>query len=210
MLTIHHLYRSRSERVLFLAHALDIPHEVVAYHRDPKTRGAPPDLTEAHPLGSAPVIFDDGVRIAESGAAVLHLARKYGDGRLLPVPGTAAAALCEDWVHFSEATLMAWLVTLLVLKTAGAATAPAEESAQRRIGRYIAYMNDAVTGQPFLCGDSLTVADVMMAFSLDFLLNVAMPGLFDFPAVAEAPALTAYAERLRAEPGYAYSQRRDF
>ena len=50
----------------------------------------------------------------------------------------------------------------------------------------------------------------MMAFSLDFMMNVSMPGLFDFPGMAEATALTAYADRLRAQPGYLYSQRRDF
>ncbi|WP_420731560.1 glutathione S-transferase family protein [Hwanghaeella sp. 1Z406] len=210
MLTIHHLYPSRAERILFLAHELDIEHEVVAYHRDPETRLAPPELKTIHPLGSSPVIVDDGLCIAESGAAVMYLTRKYGGGRLLPEPGSPEAIRCEEWVHFNEATLMAWVVNVMILQMAGAAGTPTHEFATLRVGRYIAYMNDALEGRDFLCGDAMTMADIMTAFSLDFMMNVSMPGLFDFPGMAEATALTAYAERLRAQPGYLYSQRRDF
>ncbi len=210
MLTIHHLYRSRSERILFLAYELEIPHQVIPYHRDPTTRNAPPELTKAHPLGSSPVIIDDGICVAESGAALMHLTRKYGGGRLLPAPTSVEAVRCEEWMHFNEGTLMAWIVNVLILQMAGATETPTYEFANRRVGRYIAYMNDALAERTFLCGDTMSVADVMTAFSLDFMLNISMPGLFNFPGAAEAKALTAYAERLRTQPGYIYSQRQDF
>lgn len=214
MLTIHHLYHSRSERLLFLAHALDLQHRVVAYHRDPRTLLAPAALAAIHPLGSAPVLEDvteaGPLVIAESGASMLYLADTYGQGGLLPPPGSIARQNCLEWVHFNEGTLMAWLVSLMMLGQAGVVESDTGQFVLSRVERYVAHLDKAVRDTPFLCGEELTVADVMTAFTLDFLGNVTFPGLFRIPALERATALAAYAARLRDLPGYAYSQRRDF
>ena len=55
----------------------------------PQTRLAPPELTAVHPLGKSPVITDGDVRIAESGAIVDYIIRKYGKGAMMPAPGSA-------------------------------------------------------------------------------------------------------------------------
>ncbi len=52
---------------------------------------APPELLEVHPLGKSPVITDDGVTVAESGAIIEYLLERYGDGRLEPAAGHARA-----------------------------------------------------------------------------------------------------------------------
>ncbi|WP_170149712.1 glutathione S-transferase family protein [Rhodoplanes roseus] len=214
MLTIYHLYRSRSERLLFLAHLLGVPHRVVAYHRDPQTFLAPASLTAVHPLGSSPVLEDatesGPLVIAESGASMLYMTETYGNGRLLPPPGTTARQSCLEWVHFNEGTLMAWLVTLMMLGKAGVIESATGKFALSRIERYVTHLDRAVRDTPFLCGQEITVADVTTAFTLDFLGNITFPGLFRIPALDWATALTAYAARLRDAPGYAYSQRRDF
>jgi glutathione S-transferase len=210
MLTIHHLYQSRSERILFLVKQLDIPHLVVPYHRDVKTLLAPPTLRAVHPLGSAPVITDHGLVLAESGAIMSYIVDKYGHGRLLPEPHTPAWYHCQEWMHFNEGTLMAGWVDLMFLAMAGQRQGPAVEMLKMRLDRYTNYLNAAVAEQGYLCGSFVTVADIMTVFSLDFITDSTFPDLFHTSIASLPPALQDYLLRMRSLPGYAYSQRRDF
>ncbi|HKM64701.1 MAG TPA: glutathione S-transferase N-terminal domain-containing protein [Acidisphaera sp.] len=70
MLSIHHLDVSQSERIIWLREELGVPSELTRYDRDPVTILAPPELRALHPIGSAPVIADGQVVLAESGAVV--------------------------------------------------------------------------------------------------------------------------------------------
>ncbi|MFS8138637.1 MAG: glutathione S-transferase N-terminal domain-containing protein, partial [Thermomonas sp.] len=80
MITVHHLNNSRSQRILWLLEELGVPYEIKRYQRDPKTMLAPPALRAVHPLGKSPVITDDGLVLAESGAIIEYLADRYGNG----------------------------------------------------------------------------------------------------------------------------------
>ena len=55
-----------------------MPYEMKRYQRDAATRLAPPELTAVHPLGKSPVITDGDITIAESGAIVDYIIRRYG------------------------------------------------------------------------------------------------------------------------------------
>ena len=88
MITVHHLNNSRSQRVLWLLEELGVPYEIKRYQRDAKTMLAPPELRDVHPLGKSPVITEDGITVAESGAIVEYLVERYGNGKLVPAPGT--------------------------------------------------------------------------------------------------------------------------
>ena len=84
-INVHHLENSRSQRILWMLEELGLPYEVKRYKRDPKTMLAPRELRAVHPLGKSPVIEDDGLVIAETGAIIEYLVGK-GDGRLGPPP----------------------------------------------------------------------------------------------------------------------------
>src|SRR6266853_682323 len=56
MLTVHHLGRSQSERIVWLCEELGIPYALKCYARAPLL--APADYKALHPIGSAPVITD--------------------------------------------------------------------------------------------------------------------------------------------------------
>lgn len=84
MIIVHHLDDSRSQRILWLLEELHVFYEIKHHKRDPKTRLAPAALKQIHPLGKSPVIEDGGRVIAESGAIIDYLLRRYGDGRLQP------------------------------------------------------------------------------------------------------------------------------
>jgi glutathione S-transferase len=61
MLTVHHLGKSQSERIVWLCEELGIPYELKRYERLPVTMLAPPEYKALHPLGAAPVIIDGDV-----------------------------------------------------------------------------------------------------------------------------------------------------
>src|SRR5215467_5584824 len=82
MLTVTHLGKSQSERIVWLCEELEIPYELKTYARDAKTMLAQADYKALHPIGSAPVITDGDLLLAESGAIVEYLTAKHGKGRL--------------------------------------------------------------------------------------------------------------------------------
>src|SRR5688500_15599213 len=106
MLRLHHLDRSRSQRVLWMLEELRVPFELVRYARDGKSLRAPAELREVHPLGKAPVL-EDGTRvIAESAAILEYLLERFDpDGRFAP-QGEDERLRYRYWMHYAEGSLM--------------------------------------------------------------------------------------------------------
>jgi len=57
VLTVHHLQRSQSERIVWLCEELQIPYELKLYQRSPLL--SPPELKAISPIGAAPLIDDE-------------------------------------------------------------------------------------------------------------------------------------------------------
>ena len=106
MITVHHLNNSRSQRVLWLLEELELPYTIRRYQRDAKTMLAPPELKHVHPLGKSPVLTDDGIVVAESGAIIDYVTEKYGNGRLVPAAGTPERLRYTYWLHYAEGSAM--------------------------------------------------------------------------------------------------------
>src|SRR6202048_121719 len=107
MLTVHHLGKSQSERIVRLCEELAIPYELKRYTRDPVTVLAPPEYKALHPIGAAPVITDGDLVLAESGAVVDYIIAKYGNGRLALTADHPDFAAFLYWFHFANGTLQA-------------------------------------------------------------------------------------------------------
>lgn len=93
MIIVHHLTKSRSQRIIWMLEELQIPYQICKYERDPKTMRAPASLREVHPLGKSPILTDDDVTVAESGAIIEYLMERYGGDNsavFRPSPGTPA------------------------------------------------------------------------------------------------------------------------
>jgi len=58
MLTIRHLGKSQSERIVWLCEELESPYELKRYARDAVTMLTPADYKALHPVGTAPAISD--------------------------------------------------------------------------------------------------------------------------------------------------------
>ena len=107
MLTVHHLGKSQSERIVWLCEELEIPYELKCYTRDAVTMLAPAHYKALHPIGAAPVITDGELVLAESGAVVEYIIAKYGNGRLALNLGHPDFAHFLYWFHFANGTLQA-------------------------------------------------------------------------------------------------------
>src|SRR5438045_1167939 len=67
-----------------------------------------------HALGKSPVITEDGLTIAESGAIIEYLIERHGEGRLIPPAGTPERLRYTYWLHFAEGSAMAPLLLSLL------------------------------------------------------------------------------------------------
>ena len=191
MLTVHHLNNSRSQRILWMLEELGVDYTVAHYERDNATMLAPPELKAIHPLGKSPVIDDDGLIVAETGAIVEYLSEQY-DG--LRPPGTAERRQATYWTHFAEGSAMTPLLLKLYLTRLGDPAAPLMARVNDQIGAMLTHVQAELGEAPYLAGGELSVADIMMSFPLEAAL--ARGG-------AEAyPGIVAYLARIHARPAY--------
>ena len=116
MLTIHHLGKSQSERVIWLCEELAVPYELKRYERDPVTILAPPEFKALHPMGAAPVITDGPLVLAESGAVIDYIIAKHGDGHLALGPDHPDFADYLYWFHFANSSLQPSMGRNMVLR----------------------------------------------------------------------------------------------
>lgn len=167
MLTVHHLGRSQSERIVWLCEELEIPYALKCYTRDAVTMLAPPDYKALHPIGTAPVITDGELVLAESGAVVEYVVAKYGKGRLALAPGHPDFAQFLYWYHFANGTLQAQMGRNMILNRLNLADDnPVLQAARARVDRAFDHVNARLGEAKHLAGNEFTSADIMIGFSL--------------------------------------------
>ncbi|MEO6363001.1 MAG: glutathione S-transferase [Caldimonas sp.] len=210
MITVHHLNNSRSQRVLWLLEELGVPYEIRKYQRDSKTMLAPPELLEVHPLGKSPVVTDDGVTVAETGAIVEYLLEKYGAGRLVPPAGGEERRRFRYWLHFAEGSAMPPLLMKLVFDRIGSgqgmpffvkpiakaiATKVKGMMVEPNLKRQLDFMEAELGKSEWFAGPEFSAADVQMSFPVEAAAQRA--GLD-----ASRPKLMAFLKKIHARPSY--------
>jgi glutathione S-transferase len=208
MITVHHLNNSRSQRVLWLLEELGLPYEVKRYERDAKTMQAPPELRAIHPLGKSPVIEDEGVIVAETGAIIEYLLSRYPSDALKPAAGTEAARRLTYWIHYAEGSAMTPLLLKLVF-SALPARSPAlarplvkAVSARAQAGfvdpqirTHTAFWEAELAKSDWFAGDQFSAADIVMSFPLEAASSRA-------PFGDNKPRLKAWLKKIHARPAY--------
>ena len=197
MLTVHHLGKSQSERIVWLCEELAIPYDLKRYERDTVTRLAPPDYKALHPTGSAPVITDGDLVLAESAAIIQYIIDTYGSGRLAVKPGDPGYADYLYWFQFVAGSLQPGLGHNMILNMAGvSADNPVLQAMTARMARSLGMVNERLSHVPYLAGGQLTAADIMVGFTLTT-MRYFLP--FD---LAPYPNICAYLQRIAARPAY--------
>ena len=197
MLTVHHLGKSQSERIVWLCEELAIPYELKRYARDPVTMLAPADYKALHPIGAAPVITDGDLVLAESGAVVEYIIAKYGDGRLTPKASHPDFAPFLYWFHFANGTLQANMGRYMILnRLKPPDDNPVLLATKARVDRAFDLVDARAREAEYLAGGEFTSADIMMGFSLTT-MRYFLP--YD---LARCPNIIGYLARIAARPAY--------
>ena len=209
MIVVHHLNNSRSQRVLWLLEELGLPYEIKRYKRDPQTMLAPTSLREVHPLGKSPVITDGELTLAESGAIIEYLVKRYGNGRLVPAPDTPEHLRYTYWLHYAEGSAMPPLLLKLIFDQIEKSPMPffvrpiARSIVNRvkssfiepQITQHLDYMEAELGKNAWFAGNEFTAADIQISFPLE--AATARAGLN-----ASRPKLMAFLNRIYTRPAY--------
>jgi len=197
MLIVHHLGRSQSERIVWLCEELEIPYELKCHARDARTMLAPPDYKALHSIGSAPVIDDGGLVLAESGAIVEYIVAKYGRGRLTLGADDPDFAQFLYWFHFANGTLQANMGRLMILNRLKLADDnPILLATKARVDRAFELVEARMGEAEYLAGRAFTTADIMMGFSLTTMRY------FQPYDLARYPNIIGYLARIVARAAY--------
>ncbi|WP_312119549.1 glutathione S-transferase family protein [Kosakonia cowanii] len=205
MLTVHHLNKSRSQRILWALEELGVPYNIVRYERQ-KNMLAPDELKKIHPLGKSPVVEDNGFILAESGAILEYLQETYDTEQRFEPHDAQQKIDYRFWLHYAEGSLMPLLLMKLVVGQLGKPPVPfGVRSVGKLIGKGIenAFLNKQLetharfiegelAHRPWFAGDELSMADVQMSFPVFALLSRG--------GIENLPNLQAWKKRVEMRP----------
>ena len=207
-IVVHHLTLSRSHRLLWLLHEMEVEYELVKYERGKDFR-APKSMRDIHPLGKSPMIeLEDGTVLAESGAMFEELLDLFPSS-LRPEPGTDQHRRYRFYMHYPEGSMMTPTFTKLlttrlrdppipfflkpisrqIAKTIDAEYTDAELDLHRD------FLEGELAERAFVAGNDFTAADIMISYPLDAMMT-------QWPPDKSYPNLTAYLSGLKARDAY--------
>ncbi|MCL6324405.1 glutathione S-transferase family protein [Pectobacterium polaris] len=195
MITIHHLYVSQSDRVVWLMEELGLPYNLKCYQRKAEDNTAPDEYLALHPAATSPIIEDGALMLCESNAIVEYICHKYGDGRLVVPPSAENYADYLYWMQFNSNNAAVFIAELALRESATPNSAVQKIVLRRREG-YYQHINNHLGKHRYLAGDSFSCADIMSVFVL------AMLPLFGGRTVDDLPHVKRYLADIRARPAY--------
>ncbi|CAI8693894.1 MULTISPECIES: glutathione S-transferase family protein [Burkholderia] len=184
---------TRSQRALWGLKELDADFEFVSVNLLAGEHKRP-EFLRINPAGKVPVLVDGDRVIPESAAIVLYLADKYPEKALLPID-PALRAQAYRWVMFAVTELEQplWRITRHTFLYPPEKRSPADiELAREDFATMAAILDKHLEGREFIVGDTLTVADCVTAYLIDWASECNL--------IEPFPQLRAYLDRLYARP----------
>lgn len=145
------------------------------------------------PFRQVPVIEDDGIAVAESGAILLYLAKKAG--KLIPADLQGQTSVSQ-WCFGAAATVGAMFMCIDVIEIYdGDKAAPTLHSEARKLAdRWLTDLERHMQQREWIAAAEFTVADIMMASVLR--------GIRKSDMLRAYPKVRAYYERCCARPAW--------
>ncbi|OSI22427.1 glutathione S-transferase [Neisseria dumasiana] len=214
MITLYALKQSRAYRIAWLLELLGLEYRAEVIARDAETSLAPDSLRRVHPLGKSPLIDDNGLVLAESGAIVEYLIARYGqETALRPSESSAVYPEYLFWLHYAEGSLMPLLVMSLVFRKIETRKMPffAKPVARKitdgvrasflnpQLKLHLEFVENKLKGRTWLLGGEISGADIMMGFPLQAAVSRTPQNL---------PNISAYVRRIENDPAYQLAQER--
>lgn len=182
MLKLYGGARSRASIVQWYLEELGVPYEFVLLDMQ-NGEHRQPEFLAINPMGKVPAIADGDFKLWESGAILLYLAQKYGNGS----DSLEKQAEIFQWVLFGNATLGPGIFV--------------EASRDRETPHLLTPLNELFEKQPFVMGEEFSVADVAVGSILAYIPIMLKLDLSAYPAVLD------YIKRMTERPAYQKAMR---
>ncbi len=182
MITLHHLEYSQSFRILWLLEELGAKYDLKLYNRDPESNLAPAEYKAISPLGTAPVITDGELALAESNAIIDYILDQHPGSPLRPAAGDPHRARYLFWFHAAQGSLMSvgsiemimrvlesrspWPISKLLNAVFGKAR---DAFTRPRQAALLAKIESDLGTAPWFGGDQVTAADITMSYPMESL-----------------------------------------
>lgn len=210
MLTLHHLEKSRSFRIVWALEELGTEYQLQLYRRQPSF-AAPDELKQIHPLGKAPILTDDGLVVAESAVILDYLVDHYDAHQQFRPQDPALQRDYNYWMHYAEGSLMPLLVMTLVMsmvpKKVPLLIRPlatkivdgvGESFIHPRLNEHLQYLEQYLSQHDYFAGD-FSFADIQMSFPL-IAITERVKGQY--------PNIHDFVERIQQRPAYRMARQR--
>lgn len=184
---------TRSIRVRWVLQELGVEFEAISINLRAGEHRRPAFLA-INPAGKLPVLVDGEHIITESGAIALYLAEKYPDRHFIPTDLTLRSQLYR-WLFFTVTELEQplWRISRHTGLYPEKLRLPAEiPLAQQDFTSMAIVLENHLLGQQFVVGEHVTVADFVLAYTLDWANEIQLLDPF--------PTLVAYMERMYERP----------
>jgi glutathione S-transferase len=152
------------------------------------------EFLKINPAGKIPVLVDDDLVLTESVAIVLYLAEKYSDRGLLPA-GLNERAEVNRWLLFAATELEQplWRIARHTALYPEEQRLPGDVTlATAEFKAMASVLENHMQGRQFVAGVTLSVADFVMAYTLDW--------GNEYNLLDDCPQLLAYTKRMYDRP----------
>ena len=148
------------------------------------------DFNAINPKGYVPaLVLDSGEVLSENVAVLAYVASLDKSGKLGPAPGTEGCYRLLEWLAYVNSEIHKNIGPLFRPDT----TEESRAQFKGNLARRLAYIEERLANQPFLMGDTFTVADAYLYVILSWRERVGVD-------ISAFPRLIEFYERVRARP----------
>lgn len=179
---------SRGQIARWMLEEVGQPYEMIILDYGTTMKAA--DYLAINPMGKVPAIVHQGNVVTEAAAICAYLADAFPAAGLAPPVDRRAEYY--RWMFFAAGPVEA-----AVSNKAMGLTVPEDRERSMGYGNYdqtLAALEQAVSGDQWICGGQFTAADVYVGSQIDWGMS--------FGTIDSRPAFEAYAARLRERPAY--------
>jgi glutathione S-transferase len=168
MITLYGYNRSRWIKPYWTLKELGVPFDARNVRPD-LLRTEYPEVLALNPFAKLPILVDGDFTVFESSAISSYLADKYSEKKLSPEPATRNRALYDQWISLASTDLEQplWRIAKHSFLYPEEERSNADQDLARKdFLKEVSVLEDQIT--PYLVGGGFTVADIVMAYTLNW------------------------------------------
>ncbi|HEY4265955.1 MAG TPA: glutathione S-transferase family protein [Micropepsaceae bacterium] len=181
--------QSRASRVIWCANELGVPYEFIDI---PWENQKNPDFLAINPCGKFPGFVDGDLKLFESLAINLYVAKKYGTGELYPT-AVEDEARTFQWTLWAAAEVEPNAIPSLMVQIGRSKDTAGAAAAAEKLKPALKILNDCLKDRDYLLGKKFSIADLNVAA----VMSMTRGGKID---ISYAPNVVAWLERCLARP----------